>query len=179
MEDEFMDYWYRKYHKNKNRNYFAIKNDVKYDLEVYLHGLCGIFAVELAKQMQEQNIPVEMCIIVNEEGIVHCFLMVASPDEFMDYYIDVRGITSDENEFFGEFADFFDYKQWRQGEDCGEEDILFFYDIAAFMKKLYELIGIKYSCFKKEVEETKDIIEKFREYYTLPNEILNAVREET
>lgn len=172
-----MDFWYRKYHKKSNDNYFATKNDEKYDLEVYLQGFCDIFAVELAKQMQEQNIPFEICIIVNEEGMVHCFLMVKSPEKDINYYIDVRGITSDEREFFGEFADFFDYNLWRQGEDCGEEDILFFYDIAAFMEKVYELIGIKYSCFKKEVEEAKDIIEKFREYYTLPNEILNAVRE--
>lgn len=171
-----MDFWYRKYHKKSNDNYFATKNDEKYDLEVYLQGFCDIFAVELAKQMQEQNIPFEICIIVNEEGMVHCFLMVKSPEKDINYYIDVRGITSDEREFFNEFEDFFDYDSWGQGEDC-EEDILFFYDIDMFRQKAHELTGFEYSLFKKEEENAKKMIGEFREYYTLPDEILNAVRE--
>lgn len=172
----YCGYW--NCHNKIKGDYSAVKNGERYDLDIYLHGLCDIFAAELAGKMQEQDIPLEICIIVNEEGLVHCFLWIESPEEDIDYYIDVRGITSDADEFFDEFADFFDYHSWEQGEDCGEEDILFFYDIDTFQQKVHELTGFEPSFFKEETEDAKKIIDEFREYYILPDEILNEIREE-
>ncbi len=116
----YCGYW--NCHNKIKGDYSAVKNGEMYDLDIYLHGFCDIFATELARKMQEQGIPFEICIIVNENGLVHCFLWIESPEEDINYYIDVRGITSDENEFFDDFADFFDYYSWEQGENCGEED---------------------------------------------------------
>lgn len=77
------------------------------DASIFLHGVCGIFALAL-----HETFGYELWVVAYEpedwededdawtNRLVHVYCQKDG------YYIDVRGITDDRNAFFDEFADF-------------------------------------------------------------------------
>jgi hypothetical protein len=66
----------------------------------FLHGECDIFALQLKRKYPKYTV----CVIKDEKcACIHAYC------KYKQYYIDVRGITSDADEFFDEFADWYTY----------------------------------------------------------------------
>ena len=133
------------------------------DAGVFLHGLCGIFAIALHEIFgYELSWVLDDLEDDEEDGdfdpwrhLVHIYCEAESGDE--DAYIDVRGITTDEETFFDEFRDFFTEGSFGYGlpvdtirdriiEDMSEEEYAAAYEIAK------ELIHKNESYYKTEKE---------------------------
>lgn len=75
----------------------------KFDASFFLHGVCGIFALALN---EIYGYTIEIAAEENYEGLpwearlVHVYCVDG------DNYIDIRGVTDDQDAFFDEFADF-------------------------------------------------------------------------
>lgn len=76
---------------------------VKFSADIFLHGVCGIFALALHKKF---GYDVVVLAEENIEGLdwydrlIHVFCRKGSA------FIDVRGVTADEEAFLDEFSDF-------------------------------------------------------------------------
>lgn len=70
----------------------------------YLHGICGVFALELHKKFgYEIEVVTESPFTGNwQTSLVHIYC------KFKGQYVDVRGMFSDRHRFLEEFEDFFD-----------------------------------------------------------------------
>lgn len=93
---------------DENDSYICInysETDEKYLHELnpydYLHGRCDTFAEFLYKRY---DYPAYMIKNPDTDKLVHCFNMVCFNNT--NYYIDIRGITTDYEEFMSEFEDF-------------------------------------------------------------------------
>ena len=69
------------------------EGNITWDAWVLLNGYCNIFAAELSKEMKYNAYIIEQ---TNKKGF-HVFCQVYKDNNW--YYIDVRGATSDFNEF--------------------------------------------------------------------------------
>lgn len=95
--------------------------------DVFLHGFCGIFALAIADTFGYE---IEVSAAEPEDkddtdcgpnllmdwNIVHIYCVQREGADAETAYIDVRGVTSDEEKFFDDFSD----------ELCGEDDYLIF-----------------------------------------------------
>lgn len=132
--------------------------------EIYLHGCCDKFMVVLAEHMKEQSIPFCILVIADEQGLIHTGIVVDGKDMDEHYFIDARGITSDECVFFGEFEDFYIYNDWL----C---DGYFFRDIETAKKFIYGIVGPEESAenyWSNMTAEAEEIFTVYKKYYTLP-----------
>lgn len=68
-----------------------------------LHGFCDIFAEILAKEFNP-DYKVYSLLSSSDGYLVHCYCMFFDNDK--KYYVDIRGITDDFEEFISEFSDF-------------------------------------------------------------------------
>lgn len=105
--------------------------------------------------------------MVNEEGLVHAFLFIDSEESL---FIDVRGMTTDEEEFFEEFADFFSYKSLEYSDCQYLNFISTEKDFKKALKNLWELNHESFVKYINDIEtrnQAKEIIEAFPEMYIL------------
>lgn len=140
---------YTKYHREDHGMYICRH----FDPEYYLHGFCHLFAPRLFLFLKNHGIKSRLAIIINEEGLVHCFVLTD------DYHIDVRGTTDNKDLFFGEFDDFFDYKLWEEGcdEEDYEENILFFDNLTSYQKTVSELTGLSWQQLEQEDSKKENL----------------------
>ena len=130
------------------------ENDCGFDAQVYLHGLCDVFAKELQNKFGYKAMEVD-----DEDGyLVHAFCVVKRKNDWKTYYIDVRGITADSEEFFSEFEDFIDIEKARSSMKKFDADILKDYgdDELNVMKSCANDIINTFSSFY----DTKRVLEK-------------------
>lgn len=160
---------FRVYHQEDEEEGFDIveKNGQFYDIGIMLHGHCDLFVLELAQKLKDENIPFCYGIMVNEEGLVHAFLLLEAEEinSDEDIFIDVRGMTTDEEEFFSEFEDFFSWRHW---EDSEYEYLDFMHTEKEFKETLEELCNEslkEYFNMMDERNNAKKIIEAFPEKY--------------
>lgn len=90
---------------------FHVSSGAKYDMNVYLHGFCTIFALALH---EAYGYPVTLiCDDDMNPGddpltyLTHAYCTWTTPDGNA-IYIDVRGMTADRHGFMSEFKGFFD-----------------------------------------------------------------------
>lgn len=143
-----------------------IKNDRKYNCNKFLHGFCDIFALKLFDLCKNCKIS----IVKTKYELVHSFITFQV--DGIKYYMDVRGITSNIDEFFEEFEDYFDYQGYfyyydEFNNDDGEilefsskEDYLY------FMNDFYN--DNNWVLNQKEIlDEINSIIKAFKNYYVI------------
>lgn len=119
-----------------------------WDAQVYLHGLCDVFAQELKDKYGYRAMEID-----DEDGcLIYAFCVVKRKNDWKTYYIDVRGITADSQEFFGEFEDFIDVEKARTSMKKFDADILKDYEDN-------ELKDMKVCA--------KDIIDTFSSFYDI------------
>ena len=111
-------YWYEegKFLDISKNKYLFKKDDKEFDFCNYLHGFCDIFVIKLFEFGKEHNITYPISVILTNEGLIHAFCWLESPEEEIDYFIDVRGITSSKQHFFEEFKDLFNYNVYFSDE---------------------------------------------------------------
>lgn len=153
----------------------------KYNLNQYLHGCCDIFVMKLFELGQKYGIDYPIAIIYNErDGLTHAFCWVESPIEHLDYFIDVRGITCDKDEFFGEFDDYFDYQSYfNVNYEPEDGDIYFCYSIEEYLEFMSKLFKGEEDYYEQEdlLSECEEIINNFQEKYLLPQWIIDELKE--
>lgn len=122
------------------------KREDGYDAQTYLHGLCDVFAQELRNRFGYRAMEID-----DEDGyLIHAFCVVKR--QKTNYYIDLRGITADSEEFFREFDDFIDVETARTSMKKFDADILKDYNDD-------ELKGMK-TC-------ANDLINTFSKFYDI------------
>lgn len=155
-------------------------NGKTYYLDNYLHGNCDIFIIKLFEFGKKNNIQYPICVIADKEGITHAFSWVNSPEEGLDYFIDVRGITSDKYEFFEEFDNFFDYQSWFNGNYEPEDgEIYWFYSIKDYLDFMKKKFPEDDWYFEQNnlLSESEEILNNFKEFYLLPQWIIEEINE--
>ena len=76
-------------------------------VEDFLHGWCNYFAFEWAMRFREKVIVVKN---YEDKHLIHCYGFYEKGGE--NYYVDIRGITNDENELLDEFEIVPKEKEW-------------------------------------------------------------------
>lgn len=165
-----------------NRDYFdKIEKDGKiFNLMNYLHGYCDVFIIKLFEFGKKHNMKYPICVIANKEEIIHSFSWVKSKIEDIDYFIDVRGITSEKDDFFEEFEDFFDYKLWFDGNYEPENgEIYWFYEIEDYLNFMIKMFKRDKLYFEQInlLSKSEEILKTFESNYLLPKWIVNEIIE--
>lgn len=149
------------------------KDDKIYNLHQYLHGYCDIFVIKLLEFGKKNNLEYPICVLIDEDGIIHSFIWIEGND--YNYFIDVRGITSNADYFFSEFQDYFDYKKYLK---CGNSEdiiVLFFYNLDEYIKYLSNYLENGDDWYYNQsniLQECENIIDKFKDYYLVPKEFI-------
>lgn len=127
------------------------------DLYLYLHGICYVFALYLHNKY---GYPI-VCFY-DDIGLIHVFCKKQINGK--DYYIDIRGITDDAEEFFDEFSDWMDYQNLDDSiiikEFNNSEDYL------SFLKRFVSTIECK---SPKRMLEIEQVISDNPSYYSFNN----------
>ena len=122
----------------------------EYHLAKYLHGTCELFALALYDWLSEIGIQAQLCSIFYDMGLVHAYVTVQK--ENTTYYLDVRGITTDADIFFDEFADFWSWDGYLDGDE--EQVLHVFEQKEVFLNYLLRILELEASHFEqKEVQE--------------------------
>ena len=156
------------------------KNGKTFNLNNYLHGYCDIFIIKLFEFGKKHNVTYPICVIADNEGITHAFSWIENEYVDIDYFIDVRGITSEKDEFFEEFEDFFDYKSWFDGIYEPEEgEIYFFYNIEDYLDFMLKKFPREEWYFEQLdlLTESEEILKTFENNYLLPQWIVDEIIE--
>ena len=123
-----------------------------YNLYNFLHGWCDHFAAALSDFFGYE---IEY-VIDNDGGLVHAYC-VQEMTNGETAYIDARGITTDDELFFDEFADFCTYYRGELHDTMGECDVF-------RCKNSQEMLGDK----NRELNQDKDLclfLKNHRTYY--------------
>ncbi len=140
---------------------FSVKNGDEFDFTFsandMLHGFCDIFAEVLAKKFNP-NYQVYSLLDPSDGYLTHCYCMLSDSDK--KYYIDVRGITDNFNEFISEFADFVDTKDEQELSNAG---LIVPYNFNMAEHNRDYMQGTNFE--KKIVELSKQIISHQEEFY--------------
>ena len=83
------------------------KDNKTYDFMQFLHGYCDIFIISLFRFAKNNNLNYNIYRLKDNFGTIHCFSIVKKNN--IEYFIDVRGITTSRDDFFSEFEDFLLY----------------------------------------------------------------------
>ena len=181
-------YWYEKgiFFEVARNKYLFQKNDIEFDFKKYLHGFCDVFIIKLFELAKKHNVEYPIAVILTNEGLVHAFCWVESPVDGVDYFIDVRGITSSKENFFNEFKDLFDYQYYFSDmyDETNDEDcdiyghIEFFYSLEEYLNFAINYFDDE-DYFKQEdiLEESLLILDTFKENYLLPEWIIEDLME--
>lgn len=149
------------------------KDDKTYNLHQYLHGYCDIFVMKLFEFGEKNNLEYPICALVDEDGVIHSFIWIEGIEN--DYFIDVRGITSNPNYFFSEFEDYFDYQEYLEYGDIEDVNVLFFYNLDEYVKYLSNYLENGDDWYYNQtniLQESENIIQLFKEYYLVPKEFI-------
>lgn len=172
-------YWYETgvFSEVAKGNYIFEKKSSTYDFAKYLHGMCDIFIIKLFEFGKEHNITYPIAVILTDEGLIHAFCWLEGIEDNLDYFIDIRGITCSKNRFFEEFKEMFNYKIYFSDEYYEDEDNIDLYGHIEIFYSLDEYLEFVKNYFNDEeyfedkeiLEESKNIIESFKENYLFPN----------
>ena len=125
-------------------------------VEDFLHGWCNYFAFAWAMRFGEKVIVVRD---YESKHLIHCYGTYKKEGKF--YYVDIRGITNDENELLDEFEIVPEYKDWYIFEIY---DFTSKSSIQDYKSKYYNLEHE----FVDAVSEAEKFLDIYDEYYN-PN----------
>ena len=141
QENDILDFSFleEKLVLDNNNSPFLINEEFEVNLFDFLHGYCMFFATYL-----HNRFGYEIVNIYNDEDytIIHSFCI----DEEGNF-IDVRGKTTDEKDFFSEFEDWVSYYDWQENP---------------IDNKVQEL---KNQAYKDIYSACEIIVEQYMEYY--------------
>lgn len=125
------------------------------NLDNYLHGRCDEFAAGLSDVFGYKL----ECLMDSDNCLIHAYCVAESGAE--KFYIDARGITTDDELFFDEFADFCTYSPEEIYDLGGNCSTLYYKDTS-------EMYGDKNWKLLPAFNDNKDVIEFLKknvEYY--------------
>ena len=124
----------------------------------YLHGYCAYFAYAYA--LKNKNGRIRTIYDYNNQ-LIHAYYVIADSEEGKEYYIDIRGITDDEEQFLDEFE---------VTEQSIDDGYFYFYEYSPNSKKDLRRF---YNCYirgfsgKEIMRDAKTFLNTYSEYYKI------------